>query len=89
MNFTDVVELTRLDSLERAYDLKCELAARGLQALVVDRCSRGWVGAGSRTHKVLISARDLVYARWIADSIGIDAWPVVEKQRVEGQSRLV
>jgi hypothetical protein len=79
MSWLGVVELARLESLERAYDLKCALSARGLQALVADRRSGAWCGAGQTTHIVVIRQRDLVYARWIADSIGIDAWPAEEE----------
>lgn len=71
----DVVELARLESLERTYDLKCALSARGLEARVVDGRSVGWLGASHITYSVVVRSRDLVYARWIADSIGIDAWP--------------
>jgi hypothetical protein len=76
MDGNGLCELARLNDLGRLYDVKHALEARGIEAMVWG----DWAGgkcyvAGSGKPRLMVRRRDLVYARWIAYSVGIDAWP--------------
>jgi hypothetical protein len=69
-------ELVRLNDLGRLYDVKHALESRGIEALVC----LGWLGGrrlaqGSGKPRLLVRQQDLVYARWVAHAVGVDAWP--------------
>jgi len=70
-------ELVRLDDLERLYDVKHALEARGIGAEV---WRDDWTGGrrytgGSRELRLMVRQRDLVYARWVGHAAGLDTWP--------------
>jgi len=70
----ELCELFRGDDLERLFDVRQALAARGIDAQVWG----DWAGRrGVRPHvmRLMIARRDLVYARWVAWGAGVDAWP--------------
>ena len=70
----ELCELFRGDDLERLFDVRQSLAARGIDAQVWG----DWAGHGGvRPHvmRLMVGRRDLVYARWVAYAAGIDAWP--------------
>ena len=68
--------LVRLDDIERLYDVKEALTARGVDAEVWGSWSGGrHNGEGSGRLRLMIRQRDLVYARWIAYAAGVDVWP--------------
>ena len=70
----ELCELFRDDDLERLFDVRQSLAARGIDAQVWG----DWAGHGGvRPHvmRLMVGRRDLVYARWVAYAAGVDAWP--------------
>lgn len=68
-------ELVCLDDLDLLYRVKHALEARGLDTLVLgDPSSWDFYRKPTRP-RLLVRRRDLVYARWIADTLGVDAWP--------------
>jgi hypothetical protein len=64
--------------LERAYDLKSALTARGVDAFVSDAFVSWRMLRRPSWLRIAVAERDLVYARWIAASLGFDAWPEPE-----------
>jgi hypothetical protein len=69
-------ELVRLSDIERLYDVKEALAARGVDAEVWGSWSGSWHDAGgSGKLRLMVRQQDLIYARWIAYAAGIDVWP--------------
>jgi hypothetical protein len=70
----ELCELFRSTDIERAFDVRQALVARGLDAQVWGGwgCGRG---CGGDEIRVMIERRDLVYARWIAWGVGVDTWP--------------
>ncbi len=72
----ELCELFRGDDLERLFDVRQALGARGIDAQVWG----DWAGrGGARPHvvRLMVERRDLVYARarWVAYAAGVDAWP--------------
>jgi hypothetical protein len=71
----ELCELHRLDDIERLSDVEQFLEARGIETDIW-RESSGWRPLGaSRTSRLMVRCRDLVYARWIAHAAGLDTWP--------------
>ena len=72
----ELVELVRLRDIERIFDVKQALAARGVDSEVWGNWIGNWHGAGGQPKlRLMVRPRDLVYARWVAYAAGIDAWP--------------
>lgn len=70
----EVCELCRLDDFERLSELKRRLEARGIEADVWPEWSRRAVPWASRSSRLMVYCRDLVYARWVASATGLDLW---------------
>lgn len=70
----EVCELCRLDDFERLSELRRLLEARGLEADVWPEKSRRAVPWASRSSRLMVRCRDLVYARWVASAAGLDLW---------------
>jgi len=72
----ELVELVRLRDIERIYDVKQALAARGVCSDVWGNWLGSWRDAGGEvTLRLMVRPRDLVYARWVAYAAGVDTWP--------------
>lgn len=71
----EVCELCRSGDLEKLYELKSLLEARGLEVDVWPEKSRRAVPWASRSSRLMVLCRDLTYARWVAASAGLDTWP--------------
>ena len=86
----DMCELVSLNSLERIYDVKRALERRGIAAEVYGQV----LGArryaqGSGRLRLMVQQRDLVYARWVSNAAGVDAWPDEDdgdEARVDGDA---
>jgi hypothetical protein len=70
-----VCELCRLDDVDRLSELEWLLEARGIDADVWSEKSRRAVPWASRSSRLMVRCRDLVYARWVASAAGLDTWP--------------
>jgi len=73
MQGDELCELFRGEDIERLFDVRQALAARGVDAQVWG----DWPGhRGVRPHvmRLMVGRRDLVYARWVAYAAGVDAW---------------
>jgi hypothetical protein len=72
----ELCELWRSTDIERAFDVRQALVARGVDAQVWGGwgCGRGRSRGGDEI-RVMVQRRDLVYARWVAWGVGVDAWP--------------
>ena len=68
-------ELVRLGDIERLYDIKQALAARGVEAEVWGNWTGSWHDLGSHELRLMVRPQDVVYARWIAYAAGVDVWP--------------
>ncbi len=84
-------ELVHLSDIERLYDVKQALAARGVDAEVWGNWSGSWHDAGGSSRlRLMVRQQDLVYARWVAYAAGVDAWPDessdVERARTQAPS---
>ena len=72
----DLCELVRLNDLERLYALKRALPERHIDGYVLGDLLGPWGRpADGQEPRLVIHCRDLVYARWVAKAVGIDAWP--------------
>jgi hypothetical protein len=63
------------DDLHLLYRVKHALEARGMEAFVMDDLSTIADPGEPMTPRLLVRGRDLVYARWVAYAVGVDAWP--------------
>jgi len=70
-----VCELCRLDDVHRLSEVEWLLEARGIEADIWPEKSRRAVPWASRTSRLMVRCRDLVYARWVAAAAGLDTWP--------------
>jgi hypothetical protein len=70
----EVCELCRLDDFERLSGVKRLLESRGIEADVWPEKSRRAVPWASRSSRLMVYCRDLVYARWVASAAGLDLW---------------
>ena len=68
-------ELHRMDDVGQLSALEQALAARGIVADVWPAAEGGGMLRASRTSRLMVRCRDLVYARWVAYSAGLDTWP--------------
>jgi hypothetical protein len=59
-------------------DMAQILEARGIDADVWPERARRSVPWASRTSRLMVRCRDLVYARWVAAAAGLDTWPESE-----------
>jgi len=71
----EVCELCRLEDLERLFELKRLLEARGIDADVWPEKRRRAVPWASRSSQLMVLCRDFTYARWVASGAGLDTWP--------------
>jgi hypothetical protein len=69
----ELCELHRLRDLDRLSVLVDALEARGIESDVWDK-SGGLSQALHPGSSVMVQCSDLVYARWIAYSVGVDTW---------------
>jgi len=69
-----VCELSSSGDLDQLYRVKAFLEARGIEADVWPEKSRRSVPWASRTSRLMVLCRDLVYARWVAAAAGLDTW---------------
>ena len=69
-----VCELCSLDDAERLYQVRAFLEARGIDADVWPEKSRRAVPWASRSSRLMVFCKDLVYARWVAATAGLDVW---------------
>ncbi len=76
-----ICELCRLDDYERLDDVRRRLEARGIEADVWPERRYRSTPWASRTSRLMVRCRDLVYARWIAYGAGVDPWPRTEDGR--------
>jgi hypothetical protein len=69
-------EVIRLQGLERLYGLKHALERRGVAAEVWHDGSGGLrrSTAGPTYLRLMVWERDVVYARWVLSSAGLDPW---------------
>ena len=70
-----VCELCRLDDPERLSEVEWALEARGIDADIWPETTRRAAPWASRTSRLMVRCKDLVYARWVAASAGLDTWP--------------
>jgi hypothetical protein len=70
----EVCELCRLGDYERLSELRRLLEARGIEADVWPERRRRAVPWASRSSRLMVRCRDLVYARWVASAAGLDLW---------------
>jgi hypothetical protein len=70
-------ELVRLGDLSRLYELKARLQQRAVPAEVQTDWIFGVRGyrRSTRSLRLMVRSRDLVYARWILSEAGLDVWP--------------
>ncbi|HEY5472728.1 MAG TPA: hypothetical protein VIK32_06000 [Candidatus Limnocylindrales bacterium] len=68
-------ELHRLDDSAVLSDVAQYLEARGIEADVWPEKARRAVPWASRSSRLMVRCRDLVYARWVAAAAGLDTWP--------------
>ncbi len=68
-------ELHRLDDYEVLSDVALLLEARGIDADVWPEKARRSAPWASRSSRLMVRCRDLVYARWVAAAAGLDTWP--------------
>ena len=73
--FSGLCELHRLDDHQRLADVAQLLEARGVEADVWPEKGRRSVPWASRRSRLMVRCRDVVYARWVAASAGLDTWP--------------
>jgi hypothetical protein len=71
----ELCELHRLDDYEVLSDVALMLEDRGIEADVWPEKARRSVPWASRSSRLMIRCRDLVYARWVAAAAGLDTWP--------------
>ena len=71
----EVCELCRLGDVERLFEVRRLLEARGIDADVWPEKSRRSVPWASRSSRLMVYCRDLVDARWVASAAGLDVWP--------------
>jgi hypothetical protein len=71
----EVCEVFRSGDLERLYEMKALLEARGLEVDVWPEKSRRAVPWASRSSRLMVQCSDLVYARWVVAAAGFDTWP--------------
>ena len=74
----DLCELCRLDDYEVLSDVALLLEARGIDADVWPEKARRSVPWASRSSRLMVRCRDVVYARWVAAAAGLDTWPASE-----------
>jgi hypothetical protein len=68
-------ELHRMDDDGQLSALEQLLEARGIVADVWPADEGGRMLRSSRSSRLMVRCRDLVYARWVAYSAGLDTWP--------------
>ena len=68
-------ELHRLADDEVLSDVALVLEARGIEADVWPEKTRRAVPWASRSSRLMVRCRDVVYARWVAAAAGLDTWP--------------
>ena len=68
-------ELHRLGDYEVLSDVAQILEARGIEADVWPERARRAAPWASRSSRLMVRCRDLVYARWVAAAAGLDTWP--------------
>jgi hypothetical protein len=69
-------ELVRMDDLEQLRRVRCALQTHGIDAHVADGSYGPWRQVrGFGPPRLMVRQRDLVYARWVAHAMGVDAWP--------------
>ena len=78
----EVCELCRLGDVERLFELKRLLEAHGIEADVWPEKKRRSVPWASRSSRLMVLCRDIVYARWVVSAAGLDVWP----QETEGEA---
>jgi hypothetical protein len=71
-------ELYRHADYATLSDVAQILEARGIEADVWPEKARRSVPWASRVSRLMVRCRDLVYARWVAASAGLDTWPESE-----------
>ena len=71
----ELCELHRLDDQQVLSDVALLLEARGIDADVWPETARRSVPWASRSSRLMVRCRDLVYARWVAAAAGLDTWP--------------
>ncbi len=74
----ELCELHRLDDYGRLLDVARLLEAQGIEADVWPERARRSVPWASRSSRLMVYCRDLVYARWLAGAAGLDTWPEEE-----------
>ena len=69
-------ELVRMDDPELLRRVKCALETRGIDAHIGDGSYGPWRQVrGFGPPRLMVRRRDLIYARWVAHTVGVDAWP--------------
>ena len=68
-------ELHRMEDPVQLSALEQVLEARGIVADVWPAAEGGGMLRASPTSRLMVRCRDLVYARWVAYSVGLDTWP--------------
>lgn len=71
----ELCELHRLDDYEVLSDVALILEARGIDADVWPEKGMRAVPWASRSSRLMVRCRDLVYARWVSAAAGLDTWP--------------
>jgi hypothetical protein len=71
----ELCELHRLDDYEVLSDVVLVLEAKGIDADVWPEKGMRSVPWASRSWRLMVRCRDLVYARWVAAAAGLDTWP--------------
>lgn len=69
----ELCELHRLTDLKRLSEVVDALEVRGIESDVWDRSGGLPLGVHPGS-SLMVPCRDLVYARWIAYSVGVDTW---------------
>lgn len=69
----ELCELHRLRDLDRLSEVVDALEARGIDTDVWDKSGSLRLGVHPGS-SVMVRCSDLVYARWIAYSVGVDTW---------------